>query len=85
MSGGNINMPAGKGYTITVGGKTFKIKLPKFLVPDVEREPEMAVTPNAPSREFKNVSEATQLNELDALDEQMHNIGRTKMEQKVFD
>jgi hypothetical protein len=79
-------MPKGKGYSVTVGGKTYKITVPKFLqrltTPDVERTPGLARSKNAPSREFKNVAEA---NQLEQLDNEMKNVGRTEMEREIFD
>lgn len=74
-------MPAKKGYTITVGGKKFTIKLPSILSGGKALTKE-----NAPFSMKRALQDKQRhLNELDALDQQMKDVGRSEIEKEIFD
>jgi len=69
-------------YTLKIGDRTFRIPLPKFLRKDVERNPGLATSKNAPDRSVKNIMER---NQLEILNQEMENVGRSETEKAIFD
>jgi hypothetical protein len=70
----------GKSYSVTVGGKKYSIKLPSFLSGD-KKTSKKAVPVN-----IKHAVKAKKdrYNELDRIDKELSNVGKSEMEKEVF-
>lgn len=73
-------MPKGKGYTVSVGGKKYTIKLPKFLSRKEETKTSVPVSIGHGVKAKKD-----RYNELDRIDKELSNVGKSDMEKEVFD
>jgi hypothetical protein len=70
-------MSKDSGYTISVGGKTYKLKLPKFM---------RSKNTDAPVSVGHAVKAKTdRRNQLDEMDRQLREVGRSATEKEIFD
>lgn len=71
----------GKSYTVKVGGKTYSIALPKFLSGDKKSTTEH--TPVSIGHGVK--AKTNRKNQLDEIERQLNDVGKSDMEKEVFD
>jgi hypothetical protein len=71
----------GKSYSVTVGGKTYKISLPKFLSGD--KQTSHKAVPVSIGHGVK--AKTDRKNELDRIDRELSDVGKSDMEKEVFD